>query len=82
MNEKICILIQISLKFVPKGPIHYKPALVQIMAWCQTGDNTDPIHWRYYAVLGGNELTPSRIDHIFEFFPELNQYTVTHSKHR
>ena len=28
MNEKFCILIKISLKFVPKGPIDLKPALV------------------------------------------------------
>ena len=33
MNEKFCILIQISLKFVPKGPIDNNPAFVQIMAW-------------------------------------------------
>ena len=32
MNEKFCILIRISLKFVPKGPINNIPALVQIMA--------------------------------------------------
>ena len=28
MNEKFCILIQISRKFVPKGPIDNNPALV------------------------------------------------------
>ena len=28
MNEKICILIKISLKFLPKGPIAKNPALV------------------------------------------------------
>ena len=33
-----CILIEISLKFVPKGPIDNNPALVQIMAWCRIGD--------------------------------------------
>ena len=33
MNEKFCILIQISLKFVVKGPVDNMPALVQIMAW-------------------------------------------------
>ena len=33
MNEKFCISIQISLKFVPKGPINNKTALVQVMAW-------------------------------------------------
>ena len=33
MNEKLRILIQISLKFVPKGPIDNNSALVQVMAW-------------------------------------------------
>ena len=28
MNEKFCILIKISLKFVPKGPINNNQALV------------------------------------------------------
>ena len=28
LNEKFCILIQISLKFVPKGPTDNNPALV------------------------------------------------------
>ena len=35
-NENILILIQISLKFVPKGQFDNNPALVQIMAWQQT----------------------------------------------
>ena len=38
MNEQFCISIQISLKFVPKGPIDNIPALVQIMAWRRSGD--------------------------------------------
>ena len=42
MNENLCILIIISLKFVPKGPIDNKPALVQVMAWRQTGDKPLP----------------------------------------
>ena len=33
MHENISILIRISFKFVPKGPINNIPALVQIMAW-------------------------------------------------
>ena len=33
LNEKFCILIKISLKFVPKDPIENNPTLVQIMAW-------------------------------------------------
>ena len=28
MNKKFCILIKISLKFVPKGPIDNNPALI------------------------------------------------------
>ena len=38
LNENNRILIQISLKFVPRGPIGNKPALVQVMAWRRTGD--------------------------------------------
>ena len=34
----IWISIDISLKFVPKGPINNIPALVQIMAWRRPGD--------------------------------------------
>ena len=39
-NEKVWISItgKISLKFVTHGPISIKPALVQVMAWHQTGD--------------------------------------------
>ena len=38
LNENVWILIQISLKFVPKGPINNISALVQIMAWRRPGD--------------------------------------------
>ena len=38
LYEICCILIQISLKFVPKGPISNKPALVKIIAPNQTGN--------------------------------------------
>ena len=34
LNENIWILINISLKFIPKGPIYNIPALVRVMAWC------------------------------------------------
>ena len=33
LNENVWIRIEISLKFIPKGPINNIPALVQIMAW-------------------------------------------------
>ena len=38
LNDDLYILIKISLKFVPKGPINNIPALVQIMAWRRIGD--------------------------------------------
>ena len=38
LNEHICISIEISLKFVPKGPISNMPVLVQIMALRRLGD--------------------------------------------
>ena len=38
LNENAWILIKISMKFVPKGPINNIPALVKIMAWRHPGD--------------------------------------------
>ena len=38
LNENVWISIDISLKFIPKGPIDNIPALVQIMAWRRSGD--------------------------------------------
>ena len=38
LNENVYISINISLKFVPKGPINNIPALVPIMAWRRSGD--------------------------------------------
>ena len=34
-----CILSQISLKFVTKGPIKSKSALVEVNVWRRTGDS-------------------------------------------
>ena len=63
VNEKICILIKILLKFVSTGPIHNNPALVQMMAWRRLGDKplsvpmltrfTDACMWHM-----GDELRP------------------------
>ena len=38
LNETVWIPIEISLKFVPKGPFNNNPALFQIMAWRRPGD--------------------------------------------
>ena len=40
--ENARIAIMISLKFVPKGPIDNKSALVQVVAWRRTGDKPLP----------------------------------------
>ena len=40
VNEICDILIQISLKYVPRGPVDNMPALVQMMAWHRTGDKS------------------------------------------
>ena len=38
LTENVWILLKISLKFVPKGPINNIPSLVQVMAWRRPGD--------------------------------------------
>ena len=40
LNEDIWISINISLRFVTKGPINNIPALVEIMAWRRPGDKS------------------------------------------
>ena len=51
LYEKLLIeiLIEISLKFVPKGPIDNNPTLVQIMAWRRIGDKplSEPMFTRF-----------------------------------
>ena len=59
MNEKFCILIRTSQKFVPKGPINNKLALFQVMAWHRTGDKPLPkamLTQFTDAYIGGDEL--------------------------
>ena len=62
VNEKFCILIKISLKFVLGVSNWQEPNVClenslgpnrrEAIIWT----NTDPIHWRIYAALGGGEL--------------------------
>ena len=42
MNEKFCILIRFSLKFIAEGPTDDKPSLVQVMAWRRADDKPLP----------------------------------------
>ena len=39
---KMLCFIQTLLKFVPDGPINYKSALIQVLAWCLPGDKPLP----------------------------------------
>ena len=57
-NEKLYILIQISLKFVPNDSIDNKPVLVQVMAWCLTGDKplSESMPTPSTDSLGGDQL--------------------------
>ena len=59
--------VRLSLRFVHKGPIDNKPSLFQLKTvsvkdWAHnrrqasTWTNADPVHWRMYAELGGDEL--------------------------
>ena len=49
MNKNFHILIRMSLKFVPKGPIENKPALIQVMASRRSGDKPlpEPMHTQF-----------------------------------
>ena len=42
VSEMLCIFIRLSLKFSLKGLIDNKSAVVQVMAWHQTGENLIP----------------------------------------
>ena len=67
MNENIRILITISLKFVPKGPINNIPALIQIMALHRPGGkgiiwtNDDYFTDAYKRHLASNEFNTQEI---------------------
>ena len=67
LNEKFCILIRISLKFVPKGQIDYRWALVQIMAWRRPSDKPlcEPMMVGLYI------FVHMRIPHLTLFFKQI-----------
>ena len=69
-NENVWIPIQISLKFVPKGPINNIPALVRIMALRRPGDKPWLNYRRIYASLGLNELIADSL-RLLLFFTDL-----------
>ena len=62
VNETFRILIEISLKFVPKRPVDHNPSigldngLAPSRRQTIIRTNGHPIHWRTYAALGGDGL--------------------------
>ena len=75
-----CILIKISLKFVPKGQVDNNPALIQIMAWRRIDGNplSEPMLTRFttYAALGGDELTEFGGDQLKSGYWSVTTYNV------
>ena len=69
LNENVWILIKISLKFVPKGPINNTPSLVQIMAWCRPGDKPlyEPMMARLPMLICVTQSVKSKYINTFEF---------------
>ena len=58
MNEKLCVVIRISLKFVSNGPIDKKNisldnGLASNRRQAIISTNADPVHSRIYPALGG-----------------------------
>ena len=50
LDENDRIPTHISLKFVPRSPIDNKPEMVELMAWCQTGNKplSEPILTQFH----------------------------------
>ena len=68
LNGNVWIPIKMSLKFVPKGPINNILALVQITAWCRTGDKplSEPM---IVSVLTHIYVTrPQWVNYLLDFF--------------
>ena len=81
LNGNCCM--KFSLKFVPQGPINNIPALVQIMAWCQSGDMplSKPMMVEFTDInvlLGLNELIVYVVinDFNFSFAAQLLIYKI------
>ena len=80
-SENVLISINISLKFVPKGPINNIPALVQIMTGRHPGDKPLPepmmvrLLTHIYASLGLND------NWVIYFQNAISVSNDVHSKH-
>ena len=81
LNENVWIPIEISWKFVPKGPNDNIPALVYIMAWRRPGDKplseprmtSLPMH---ICVTRPQWVNPQQGDVLYLFHQKLNNATT------
>ena len=63
-RQKSYTFIPISLQFVPERRIDDTSALINALAWCRRGnkplpETIDPVYWRIYAVIPGDQLIMS-----------------------
>ena len=75
LNEDCCAFIQIELKYICKDPVSNKPALVQIMTWCLTGNK--PLSQQMMAKLLMHTVYPKKYAHGFCFAVLCCGYTLT-----
>ena len=86
LNENVRISVEIALNFVPYGPIDYKSALVQIMAWRRirlqaiilTYDGL--VHWLIHAFLGLNKLSITALASLILLYVVSGQSDVTYDR--
>ena len=90
---KLSSLNQISLKFVPDGPINNMPVLAQIMHWRPTGDK--PFVWTHDGLCQTHicvtrphwgkawicVLSTSKPTHLHTKFADIEVYSVSDSVH-
>ena len=88
LNENIWISIEISLMFVPKGPINNNPASVAIMTWCLPGDKplSQPMMVRLltHICITRPQWVKKTFNYLFIFSFEKSQkkqlYSILHPK--
>ena len=78
--KKMCISIQIALKFVLKAPIANNPVLIYIMSWRRIGNKpSEPMLSQFTDAytLGGDELTPVSCETLFFVLPNPAQQVIS-----
>ena len=65
MNQNVCILIQISLKFLPMYPIHNKSALTQVKAWCRQATSLYLNQYWIWSMMPYGHQSPMTFEHEF-----------------